>query len=210
MKNICFALFVFFLAGCSSVKLSESWKSTQYKTFVPKKILVVGVTQDQTSRKLFEVHLNEALQKRGLKAEESFVVCEANFTDSKKTEQELKMLEDELIFQDFDAVLISVVKGVDERVSYNREFNDINPQSDKFRGYYFLNQDAFFDTGYYDRFNVYNVEASLYNLDPDSERALVWRASYEIVDPTQIHKTIEAYVKAIVKNLEENELVLKK
>ena len=59
------------------------------------------------------------------------------------------------------------------------------------------------------KYNIYNIECSLYNLKDKSDKSLVWVASYNVVDPSSINTTVNDYVKAIIKSLE-NEGVIKK
>ena len=77
----------------------------------------------------------------------------------------------------------------------------------RFGRYYYLYQDVYFDSGYYNKYNIYTIESSLYNLKDDSDKSLVWVASYKVVDTSSINTTINDYVKAIIKSLETQGLI---
>jgi len=61
--------------------------------------------------------------------------------------------------------------------------------------------------GYYNEYDIYHIEASLYNLKENNDKSLVWVASYDIVDPKRINTTVTNYVTAIIKSLEEKRLI---
>jgi hypothetical protein len=79
----------------------------------------------------------------------------------------------------------------------------------QFGRYYYLYQDIYFIEGYYTKYKVYHVEASLYNLKEDNDKSLIWVATYDIVDPKQINSTINKYVKAIISSLEKEQIINK-
>jgi len=101
------------------------------------------------------------------------------------------------------------VKGIDEKISYSRDDIIVNNNLRRFGRYYFLAQDVYHTQGYYNRYKVYNIEASLYNLKSNNKKSLVWMATYELVNPREINKTISNYVSAILKSMETHNLVRK-
>lgn len=68
-------------------------------------------------------------------------------------------------------------------------------------------QDIYIDPTYYERYNIYNIEATLYDLKEDNVKSLVWVASYDIVDPKAINATVKDYVKRIIKSLEDETII---
>ena len=59
----------------------------------------------------------------------------------------------------------------------------------------------------YIKYKVFHLEVSLYNLTSKNEKALVWIGSYDIVDPKRINTTVTNYVSAIIKSLEEKQII---
>jgi len=57
------------------------------------------------------------------------------------------------------------------------------------------------------KYNIYTIESSLYNLKDNSDKSLVWVASYNLVAPSSINTIINDYVKAIIKSLESQGIV---
>ena len=120
MKSISlFSVMLFLFFGCSSTKMLDSWKNADYTNYHPKKVLILGITENLTARLRFEQQLKSELNKRGMDAVESNTVFESTFTNSKQTEEDIQREVEKLSNLGFDAILISSVKGVDERISYS-------------------------------------------------------------------------------------------
>lgn len=207
MKALYYLLATLFLVNCSSTKVVDSWTNKEYSKYQPKKILIVGLTDNLTARTIFEEQLKEELALRGLNAVESYAVFSPTFTNSKQTEEDINNEIEKISKNGVDAVLISAVKGIDEKESFSGDTYRTDYYWRRFGRYYYLYQDVYFDKGYYNKYNVYRIEASLYNLKENNNKSLVWVASYDIVDPKTISSTVNDYVKAIIKSLEKEHLI---
>lgn len=197
------------LASCSSTRMVDSWKSNDYDNYQPKKVLIVGMTDNLTARKIFEQNLKNQFIQKGIAAVESYDVFEKDFMNSKQTEDQIDQEVNKLVNEGYDTILISAVKGVDEKTTYSGDQMRTGYYWHRFGRYYYLYQDVYFQPGYYDNYKVYHIESSLYNIKTDTDKSLVWVASYNIVDPQSINSTVNDYVKAIVKSLENESLIPK-
>jgi hypothetical protein len=207
MKSYIYTLLLILFTSCSAARVTDSWLNEAYKDYQPNKILIVGLTDNLSGRALFEEQLKTELNKRGLNAVESYNVFKPTFTSQKQTEDDIENEIERLSDEGFDAVLISAVKGIDEDVSYSGDnFRTYNYWR-RFGRYYYLAQDVYVTEGYYSKYKIYNIEASLYNLKENNDKSLVWVASYKMVDPKKVNTTVSNYVKAIINSLEENELI---
>ena len=208
MKAYTYILGVIFLASCSSARVTDSWVNEEYKDYQPKKILIVGLTDNLNGRVLFEEQLKTELANRGIETVESYDVFRPIFTSLKQTEGDIQKEVERISKEGFDAILISTVKGVDEKTSYSGDTYMRNYYWRRFGRYYYLAQDVYHLEGYYTKYKIYHIEASLYNLKEDNDKSLVWVASYDLVDPKQINTTVTDYVKAIVKSLEQEHVIV--
>lgn len=209
MKTIIYLMAVFVLVSCSSARMTDTWVNKEIDMSHPKKVLVVGLTDNLTARKIFEEQLKTQLNSRGIEAVESYNVFESTFTSIKQSEEDIQDEMDKLINDGFDAILISVVKGVDEKESYHGDRYMTDYYWRGFGRYYFLHQDVYLVEGYYDKYKIYHIESSLYNLKANNKKSLVWVASYNLVDPRQINSAVSNYVKAIMKSLEKEHIIPK-
>ncbi len=209
MHRLGIILITLIMTSCSSVRLTESWRNPEYQEFKPKNILIVGVTSDLEARAAFEFELMNALNARKINALQSTVVFETSFQDSKQTEADIKKQVELLLSKGYDTILVSLVKGMDGNQSFSSESPKIDYHLRRFIPYYLLYQEAYFKQEYYNDYKVLNIEASMYNLKKDKEKTLVWFGTYDLVNPNDITKTINTYVKGVIRSLEKERLISK-
>ncbi|QXP58333.1 hypothetical protein [Olleya sp. HaHaR_3_96] len=207
MKALYSILVLFLIVSCSSSRVVDSWKSQDYANYKPKKVLIVGMTDNLTARKQFEEQLQTEFNKSGIEAMGSYDVFEPSFSNIKQTEASINQELERLSKDGYDSILISAVKGVNEKEVYSSPTYRTGYYWRRFGRYYYLYQDVYFDDGYYNRYKVYHIEASLYNIKENNDKSLVWVASYDIVDPKQINTTVTNYVKAIMQSLNQEGII---
>ena len=191
------------------IRVVDSWKNDEVLSFKPQKILVLGVTDNLTARKIFESKLAEEFERRNISASESTEVFDGSFTNSEKTNDEIDRMEGQLKDKGFDAVIISVVKGVDENRNYSNGYYTVNYNWRRFGRYYYRYQNIYYNPGYYNEFKTYHVETSIYNVKEDDKKSLVWVGALDIVDPQNISDTVNEYVAKIVQQLEKEGVITK-
>lgn len=206
-KCIALAVLVLSFLSCSSTRFIDSWKNMEVSSLAPEKLLVVGITDNITARRIFEENLKLEFQARGISAYESSEVLDKSFTQAQRTEEEIEAVRAELLAKGFDAVIISAVIGVDEKTNYSPGYYDIGYRWYRFGRYYYRYQDIYYNPGYYDDYRVYHLETSIYNLKQEAAKSLVWVGTFDIVDPQGIRGTVENYVGRIVKQLESEQLI---
>lgn len=208
MKRIALFIGILLLSACSSTRFVDSWKNQEITSFEPKKMLVIGMTDNLTARKIFEEKLKNAFVLRNIYAVESTGIIDGTFTTSKKSEEEIDEMIKKLAKQGFDTVVITSVKGVDERVDYHTEYYpSIGYRWSRFGRYYYWYQDIYYAPQYYNSYKVYNVETVIYNINEDDTKSLVWVGALKLVDPQTITSTINDYVDKIIKQLEREKLI---
>lgn len=210
MKKIVFILGVLMVSACSSTRFVDSWRNREVTTFNPDKILVVGIADNLTARKIFEERLKNEFTRRNIAAYESSVVFDGSFTDSRKSEAEIDAMRDQLIADGYDAVVITAIIGTDNRQQYRSGgYYTFGPHLwYGFGPYYYRFQDIYFTPDYYDAHKVYQVETSIYNLKKEGNKSLVWVGTFNIVDPSSITEAVNDYVERIVDQLEKEGLMV--
>lgn len=209
MKKISIVLLVF-IFGCSSVSLVENWKNPDIVLFDANKVLIVGMTQNEDARADFEDKLKHEFDKRNVEAMASLDVFDVNFTDSRKTEEELDKVEQSLLDKGFDAILFTKIIGSEDRRSFMKTISSWDNYQGRFNDDYLDHQEIYYDEGYYDTFTVYHAQTTLYCICEGKERAMIWRGSIDITDPTNIEKSVRDYIKLVVLALEEQDLIFRK
>ncbi|REE82794.1 hypothetical protein BX611_0064 [Lutibacter oceani] len=208
MRKIIIIVFLV-LISCSTTRFVDSWRNPEITTFKPEKVLIIGMTDNLTARKIFEEDLKNAFVQRNINAIESNTVLDDTFTSSKKSEAEIDEMINEISKEGFDAVVITAVKGVDEKISYDDGYYTVGYRWSRFGRYYYRYQDIYYTPRYYDTYNVYHVETSIYNLNGAENKLLVWVGALDLVNPQKITSTVKDYVDSIIEQLEMENLIKK-
>lgn len=208
MKRVALFIGILLLSACSSTRFVDSWKNPGITSFEPKKMLVVGMTDNLTARKIFEEKLKNAFVLRNIYAVESTDIIDGTFTNAKKSEQEIDEMIRKVANHGFDTVVITSIKGVDERINYHTEYYPtIGYRWSRFGRYYYWYQDIYYTPRYYDYYKVYNVETVIYSINENDTKSLVWVGAMNLVDPQKINTAVNDYVNSIITQLERENLV---
>ncbi|WP_400073785.1 hypothetical protein [Zobellia russellii] len=209
MKKIA-PLLLLLCLGCSSASLVENWKNPDIVLFDAQKVLIVGMTQNQNARESFEAKLQKEFTKRNVEAMQSLDVFDVSFTNSKKSEKELDAVEQSLLDKDFDAILFTKITGSENRESFLSAISKLDNYKGRFNDDYLENQDISYDDNYYDDFNIYHAETTLYCICEGKDRSMIWRGSIDISDPKNIEKAVDDYIQLVVTAMEEQDLIFRK
>lgn len=207
MKKVFYLLLVSLLISCSSTKLVDSWKDPEVKKFDPDKLLVVGMSNYIGARSLFEEELQKEFTSRGIYTTKSLDIFKPGFTHARQTEEDIDNVVSMLNEKGFDAVMVTAIRGVESKKVLRRDYYNMHIGARRFRSYYYIHQDIYFHPQYYDEYQVYHLETSLFQIKPDSKRTLVWIGYIDIVDPTAIESTVNDYVDEIIKALEKQHII---
>ena len=207
MKKILLISLTILLSSCGSMRVVDSWKNSEVLFFKPQKLLIVGVTDNLTARKIFESKLKNEFQNRNINALESTEVFDVSFTGEQQTESEIQTMIAGLSEKGFDAVIVSVVKGVDDRRNYTEGYYTVGYNWTRFGRYYYRYQDIYYTPGYYNEYSVYHVETTLYNINEKSDKSLLWVGAIDMYDPEDISQTVDEYVRVLMKQLEKENII---
>lgn len=205
MKNWLLLIIILGLYGCSSSQLVDSWKNPEIDTYEPYKVLVVGLTSDEKARVQFEEKLKKELEIRGYEAVMSFDI----FKTDKMNTAELDALEYQLIESGFDTILLTKVIGVEEKTTYREDYKEYDETYRKFKDEFLMHQDVYYNPDYYNTYQIYKAETSMYCICPTKDRELIWKGYINITDPQSqsTEKTVDDYVRLAIVVLEEEQLV---
>jgi hypothetical protein len=207
MKKIAFILGILTLTACSSTRFVDSWKNKEIVAFSPQKLLVIGMTENLTARKIFEEELKEQFITRGINAYESSVAIDQSFTASKRSEEEIESMKEKLLQKGFDAVVITAIVGVDDKREYNSGYYTFGYNWYRFGRYYYRFQNVYYEPDYFSDYKVYHIETSIFSIKEDEDKSLVWVGTFNIVDPVNITSTVNDYVARIIAQLERENLI---
>ncbi|MBO0342512.1 MAG: hypothetical protein VX798_06405 [Bacteroidota bacterium] len=207
MKSKLIALSLLLLMGCSSTRLVSTWKNPDIVLFDAYQVLVVGMIQDDNARMEFETGFADALKQQGIDAVRSMDVFDVEFTSGKRSEKELEEVEQQLLDKGFDAILFTKVVGTENRRTFREHINDVDRMLMRFTTDYMEHQEIYFDPEYYDTFNIYHAETSLYCICVGKEIELIWRGEVDVTEPANVNKAIDSYIKLVTKSMGEQEII---
>lgn len=207
MKLKLIGISLLLLMGCSSTRLVSTWKNPDIVLFDAYQVLIVGMVQDDSARMEFESRFADALKNQGVDAMRSIDLFDVEFTSSQRSEQELEEVEQQLLDKGFDAILFTKVVGTENRRTFREHINEVDKMLMRFSTDYLEHQEIYYDPEYYDTFNIYHAETSLYCICVGKEIELVWRGEVDVTEPTNVDKAIDSYVKLVTKSMGEEDVI---
>ncbi|WP_157821834.1 hypothetical protein [Tenacibaculum sp. Bg11-29] len=203
-------ILVVILNSCTTTQLVQQWKNPEIDTLTMSKVLIIGMTPNIEVRDQFEKLLKKEFELRGVDAVVSLDIFEPDLTTEKKTKKELKVIENILTANFFDAVLFTKVIGVEDREVFLEKYKEKKYLDVKFKEDYYNHQDILEDSRYYKKYKIYNAESSLYCICPTKDRELIWKGYIDVVNPTSLEETVNDYVNLLILVLEKQSLLEKK
>jgi hypothetical protein len=192
-----FVLLMAFASGCGGgPKLVNAWQDPEYQGPKFRNVVVVGITEKQTSRRIFEDVFSQRLRERGLNAAASY----AELNENRKYERE----EIEALIRErgFDAIITARVVGVDRQTSHTGGYATVYPGTayyGDFYGFYDYSWGVYTSPGHTYSYDVVRIESNVYET---SDWDLVWTGQTETVDPGEVEKESIRLADLIIGELE--------
>ncbi len=193
--------------GCSSTRLVSTWKNPDVVLFDAYQVLVVGMIQDDSARMEYETKFVEVLKAQGVDAMRSIDLFDVEFTSSERTKKELEEVEEQLLDKGFDAILFTKVIGTENRRTFKDHIRDVDQMFVRFTNDYLEHQNIYYDEGYYNSFNIYHSETSLYCICIGKEIELIWKGEVDVTEPENINRAMDAYIKLVTKSMGEQNVI---
>jgi len=179
---------ILLLAGCGpSTKIEKTWTDPSFTTAtVPsyKKILVMGLLKDESTRRIAEDKMVAAF--KNVTAVQSYSYLQP--ADTIRSEVEDKLKKDA-----FDGVVIMRLADVDKSVSY--------VPGTGYGGWYGYRYSS---PGYYQEDKTFYVETNFYSLP---ETKLLWSGTTSSVNPNKLDRTIDDVINTLKGQLQKQKLI---
>jgi hypothetical protein len=198
---------LFLIAGCTTSKITSSWKAGDIQPEKYKKILVLGLINDpdRTVREKMEEHLVGDLRDLGYDA-----VCSCNEYNPKAFEN---MKEQEALAKlnssGIDAVLTIVLLDKQKERYYVPERVTYTPYAvyrNRFWGYYTTMYGRVYSPGYYAEDTKYFWESNFYNFSNGPQ--LLYSAQSQSFEPGSANSLSHEYGQMIVKDMVKNNILV--
>lgn len=187
-------VFAMLITSCKSTKIVSSWSQPKKEVKVSnlKKVLVVALFNNETTRRRAEDQMIEYLKGKGVV---SYNYLDDNF--NKNNEEAIQRL----IKKDgFDAVITMRLIDVEKDQVYISNNQTIGQSSyyRNFGGYYNRNYPFYSDRGYYANTKIYNVETVVFSILQDK---IIWSGLTKSTNPDGVAKMTEEVANVVFKKM---------
>ena len=203
MKSLVCALTVLLISSCASTRLTTSWYDAEYSDKnLLQDVLIIGVSKDETVRRLFEDRFVAILEEAGVDAVQSYTL-KASDIEPTRAAVEKAVAEAEAKF-----VIVTRHLSTDTTQHY-RPPERVSVYADPYysrmyRYYPMAYREVYYTPGYSYDVTTVSMESNLY--DAGTEK-LVWSAQSQSTDPKMTRKYIDALIDVFTKNLQANGLL---
>jgi hypothetical protein len=193
-------------AGCSSSKITSSWKATTTALAAGKKIMVVGLIResDRTIREQMEAHMIDDLKALGYLAVSAYQEYGPKAFDN----MDEAAVIDKLKGSNVDAVMTIVLLNKEMERLYKPGVMARSPYApgyNRFWGYYTTLQNRIYSPGYYETSTKYFWESNLYDVHT---KDLLYSVQTQSYDPFSTPMLGHEYGKKIVANMVKKNVLL--
>lgn len=188
MKKLFIAIAaVSLITGCEpSTKVTKSWRdpAVTIEQGTYKKVLVVALLKDESSRRIVEDALVKKLDGRGI----------ASYTQSFSTNKDGDAVEKQLKQEGYDGAIVLRLVDIEKETSYVPGTTTYPTYYGRFGGYYGGAYGGYGSPGYYQEDKIYTIETNVYSLNSDK---LVWSGTTATTNPGKMNKVIEDIATAL-------------
>lgn len=191
---------VFAVSSCATTHLVSTWH-TEKPTQPIKKILVIGISDKTTNRRLFEDIFSRRLVKAGVVARASYL----DFPDSKAITREA--VEALVKGSNFDSVLVTHYEGTDEQMVYQpgASYSGYGYNNPNYWGHYNRAYSAVYSPGYYVNYKYVYLQTRVFSV---KDGDVVWSARSETTNTNNLATSIKELSDAVIKSLKSSDLIL--
>ena len=182
------------LAACASTTLRDSWYDTSYSGGPFRKMLVLGVSNNLSERRIFEDVMSQRLAGSGVEA----IPAYRYLADGDKAAE--PALDAAVRASGADGLLMSRVRGIDRRTSVTTAMAPMYGPGFGWYGIY----SAWYPVTEVRQYDIATVETSLFAADG---KRVVWSGMTETYEPTSVAKDAPGFAAVIVKALQARGLV---
>lgn len=197
-------LFAAMLAACGpSTNITNSWSASDMDAARINKVMIVGMTKDQSFNQSLEQQLSQNLTKEGYATSGAYAQFGPGGFKGDNERQAMRRLKSSGV----DGVLSVALLDKEQEQNYipnNTMYYPVGPRFGRFWGYYNYYSYRVNDPGYYKTSTKYFLEANLYNAKTNK---LVYSAQSETFDPSSRESFAADYARAIVANMKSKSLI---
>lgn len=195
MRRAYFVAALFFLVGCASTQVVESWKNPDFQgTLQFKKVIVMAIAKDESTRRIAEDELAAFIGTDKAAPSHKFVATE-DLKNADKVKAALKA-------NGADGLV--VVRYVDTQQEINYSPGMVSAPYYSPWNYQSMAWGRVAQTGYITTDTIVRLETNIYSI-PDEK--LIWSGASETFNPGNIHTETKAFARTIQAKLKKDKLL---
>lgn len=192
-RPLAIAITALVLSACATRPIAE-WQDESFSGPI-NNLLIIGASDQQTNRRLFEDTFVKELAARKVKAISSYRLMPIDQAVSRES------VEAAIEGKTVDLVLVTRLLGVEEVQAYHPP--SYYPYNRSYSSYYSHSM-QYSSPAYYENYKVLTLESNLYDT---TSQQLVWSMQSENFDPSTPAKVIEQQIGLTIKTLGERGLI---
>jgi hypothetical protein len=210
-RTIGLALTVLLIAACSSTTMSGSWSDPAFTKKV-QKIYIIGMTEKDTTRRIFEDTLGRQLAGKGVKTVSSYI----DLPNSKAPDREAIKLR--MTAEGCDSVLLTKLvdtrtetvttpgraSGYSSTYSSRPYYGNRNNYYNNWNSYYDRRADVIYMTPTSTEFVIATIESVMYDLETEE---MIWSGQLETVIEGNLEKMVQDFADIVIKDLTEKGII---
>jgi len=190
------------LSACSTTRLVNRWDDKEYGGPPLKKMLIIGLVQNDIKRRALEEGFVERLKQVGVMGVPSFRLMPD--PEDADQEKELKVVVQKV---NADSILIARLQGIDKEETYVPPRTEWVPSmglGHGYYGYYSLSYHTVYQPGYTRVDTVVRLETKVFSTDQDK---LLWAGNTESFNPDSTTKIIRDLADVVVGDMNKSGLL---
>ena len=185
------------VAGCASTELVSQWKSPAFSGPPLKKVMVVGVSSQPATRRIFEDEFSAALKAAGVTAVPSYTVIPQD------GQAEQAVLEQAVKDLGADGVLITRLVSREQKTQVTPGYYQPVPTMGVY-GWYSSAWMGYYEPPTVYQYDVVTADTSVYSVNAGK---LLWSGTTETFDPTDVAKETRGFAKIIIAALKKDGII---
>jgi hypothetical protein len=184
------------LLACSNFSLTNSWRSPEFSGPPMRKVLVVGVSRGDATRRIFEDGFAQALRTAGVAATSSYVeLPESGQISNARLKAAVQQTKS-------DSVLITRILRVDQQVDVAGAM--------PLGGYYRGGFDGWYGSAWamapenVSTYNVLTIESSLWDMRTGT---LIWTGVTEAIQPSDVAKATGEMAQVLITKMKKDGVI---
>ena len=188
------------LSSCTNTKVTSVWMDSEKAGTSFSDILIIGISEEDHNRRLFEEQFANQLRTVGVNSEVSYTLLPQGTDINRET------VDAAIKGKTIDAVLVTHLVAVEEETVYrqNMDYRPAYGYYDGLYSYYPHVHSYVHQSGYYTTHEVVKLETNLYEVATDD---LVWSAQSQSFAPESAKEVIDDLANLVIKDLQEKGLI---